>query len=180
MSLDRPLAPNPYDLLPPVPDFRVTSSDVVDGRPLDEAHVFDGWGMPGGNRSPQLTWAGFPPGTAGFAVTCFDPDAPTGSGWWHWLLLDLPADVTSLEQNAGAADAALPGQAFHVRNDYGMHCYGGAAPPQGDRPHRYFFAVHALSVATLGIDSSVSAAVAGFNLTMNTVARGYVVPVYAF
>src|SRR6266516_7973366 len=118
MSLDRSVPPQPYEHLPVVPSFSVTSTDVAEGAQLDNAHVFDGWGMTGGNKSPQLAWSGFPAETAGFAVTCFDPDAPTPSGFWHWLLVNLPASTTSLRTNAGAVGAALPGNAFHVRNDW--------------------------------------------------------------
>jgi Raf kinase inhibitor-like YbhB/YbcL family protein len=171
-------APIPYDFLPPVPSFAVTSEDVTDGAMMSGNQVFNGFGMSGENISPQLSWSGFPAETKGFAVTCYDPDAPTTSGFWHWLVIDLPAAVTSLATGAGASDAALPGGAFHVRNDYGTNDFGGAAPPQGDEPHRYIFAVHALDTDKLGIDGTVSAAVAGFNLRFHAIARGLLIPVY--
>ncbi|WP_381542507.1 YbhB/YbcL family Raf kinase inhibitor-like protein [Stackebrandtia endophytica] len=145
-----------------------------DGEMLADAHIFAG-----GNTSPQLSWSGFPPETRGFAVTCFDPDAPTASGWWHWVVLNLSADVTSLPAGAGNPDGSgLPAGAISLRNDMGQHGYGGAAPPEGDFPHRYLFAVHALDSEALGLDSSASCAVAGFNLTFHTIARAVVTPVF--
>ena len=164
MSLDRPVTPNPYELLPAVASFSVTSTDVTDGEPLSDAQVADG-----GNTSPQLSWSGAPEGTRSYVVTCFDPDAPTPSGFWHWVLVDLPADVTSLD--TGAASGPLPGSAFHVRNDGGEAGFMGAAPPEGDQPHRYFYVVHAVSEPTLGVDASATPAAVSFNLAFKTLGR---------
>ena len=173
MSLDRPVSPDPYDLLPAVPSFEVTSSDVTDGQPLQDDQV-----NAAGDTSPQLSWSGAPEGTKSFTVTCFDPDAPTPSGFWHWVLVDLPADVTSLDTGAGAEGADLPGQAFMVKNDGGQHGFMGAAPPEGDQVHRYFFVVHAVTEESLGVDENASPAVVSFNLAFKTAGRAIVTGTY--
>ncbi|WP_327089053.1 YbhB/YbcL family Raf kinase inhibitor-like protein [Nonomuraea sp. NBC_01738] len=169
-----PRPPIPYDFLPQVPALTVESDDLRDGERVPEAQVFDDWGMKGGNLSPHLRWSGAPEGTRSYAVTCYDPDAPTGGGFWHWLLFDLPADLTELPAGAGAPDTKL---GVHARNDFSTKAYGGAAPPPG-HPHRYLFAVHALGVDSLGVDSDTPANVVGFNITANTLARGFITCVY--
>jgi Raf kinase inhibitor-like YbhB/YbcL family protein len=165
-NLDRPVKPDPYELLPKVPGFTVTSADVTDGQPLKDDQVAEH-----GNTSPQLSWTDAPAGTKSFTVTCFDPDAPTPSGFWHWAVVDLPADVTSLDAGAGAEGATLPGSAFMLRNDGGSHAFMGAAPPPGDQVHRYYFVVHAVTEDPLGIDAGASPAVMSFNLAFKTAGR---------
>lgn len=175
MDLQRPVAPSPYDLLPRVDAFTVVSDDVVDGAQLSQEFVLNG-----GNQSPHLAWSGFPEATKSFAVTCFDPDAPSASGWWHWLVVDIPVSVTELARGAGAADGgALPAGAFHAETDFGSGGYGGSAPPPGDRPHRYLFAVHAVDSESLGVGPDARAAVVGLQLTFHTLARAVIAPVYS-
>ncbi|WP_329106021.1 YbhB/YbcL family Raf kinase inhibitor-like protein [Micromonospora sp. NBC_01699] len=175
MNLERAIAPDPYDLLPPVPAFTLTSDDVRDGEQLDDEFVHSSLG--GGDLSPQLAWSGFPDATRSFVITCYDPDAPTTSGFWHWVLVNVPVSVTQLPRGAGKA-GSVEGGAFAVRNDYGTQEYGGAAPPAGDRPHRYLFAVHALDVDKLDLTPDNSPAVVGFNLTFHTLARAVIRPTY--
>jgi Raf kinase inhibitor-like YbhB/YbcL family protein len=172
MSVERVVAPDPYDVLPAVPAFELTSEDISDGSPLDELFVHTNIG--GGNLSPHLAWSGFPAETRGFVVTCFDPDAPTGSGFWHWAVVNLPRAVTELERGADP----LPGDAFCVRNDYGDAAYAGAAPPPGDPPHRYVFAVHAIDVDALDVPLDATPAYVGFNLAFHTLARATLRPTF--
>jgi Raf kinase inhibitor-like YbhB/YbcL family protein len=176
MSLERPTAPDPYELLPATGTFTVTSGDVTDGQQLPTSAVHESAG--GENVSPALSWSGAPEGTRSYVVTCFDPDAPVPGGFWHWIAVNIPASATELPSGAGADDANLPGNAFHVRNDFSAWGYGGAAPPQGDGPHRYYFVVHAVDVERLDVDEDASAAVVSFNLAFHTLARAIITPIY--
>ncbi|MEU5976605.1 YbhB/YbcL family Raf kinase inhibitor-like protein [Streptomyces sp. NPDC047315] len=167
-------APLPHDFHPEVPSFTVVSDDVAPGAVLKADQVYAE-----GNVSPHLRWEGFPAGAKSFAVTCFDPDAPTGSGFWHWVLFDIPASVTELPAGAGSGSLeGLPAGAVHVRNDYGSKDFGGAAPPAGDGPHRYVFTVYAVDSEKLGPDADVSPAVVGFNLRFHTLGRAQLVGEY--
>ncbi|SNS11763.1 phospholipid-binding protein, PBP family [Geodermatophilus pulveris] len=170
---ERPTPPSPYDFLPRVPDFQVTSTDVTDGAPLQTPQVSGVMGAGGEDRSPQLSWSGFPEGTRSFAVTVYDPDAPTHSGFWHWAVANVPVSVTELP--GGASDGALPEGAVQLRNDAGFAGYVGAAPPAGHGPHRYFVTVHAVDVDRLEVTPDTTPAVLGFTLFSHTLARAVLV-----
>ena len=168
---------NPYDFLPELPGFTLTSADITDSQPLKMAQVSGIMGAGGQDVSPQLSWSGFPEETQSFAVTVFDPDAPTASGFWHWAVANLPATVTELP--AGVGDGSLlPGDALTLCNDAGMRRFVGAAPPAGHGYHRYFVAVHAVSVEKLDLAEDASPAFLGFNLFMKSIARAVIYGTY--
>jgi Raf kinase inhibitor-like YbhB/YbcL family protein len=176
---DRPTPPDPYDFLPRLPSFPLTSSDVSDGRALALPQVSGLMGAGGEDRSPQLSWSSFPEGTKSFAVTVFDPDAPTASGFWHWAVANIPASVTELPAGAGAeGGGSLPDGAVQLRNDGGFPGYVGAAPPSGHGPHRYFVVVHAVDTDALDVTADTTPAVLGFNLFFHTLARATLVATY--
>lgn len=164
---------NPYDFLPKLPTFTLTSDDIEDGQPLKKAQVSGIMGAGGEDASPQLSWSGFPEETRSFAVTVYDPDAPTGSGFWHWAVANLPATCTELATGVGDG-SELPGEAVTLVNDAGMRRYVGAAPPPGHGTHRYFVAVHAVKVEKLELSEDASPAYLGFNLFMNAIARAVI------
>ncbi|MFD4422439.1 YbhB/YbcL family Raf kinase inhibitor-like protein [Agromyces sp. NPDC058484] len=168
---------DPYALLQqlkPMGTFSLTSDDVRHGHELARPQ----WGAAAGGRdaSPQLRWSGFPPGTVSFAVTCFDPDAPSASGWWHWLVANIPATVTSLDTDAGAARGAkLPAGALTLPNDDRERRYAGPTPPRGTGVHRYFFVVTALNVPSVAVPPDAAPAVLGMRLHFHGIARGILI-----
>lgn len=164
---------NPYEFLPKLPSFTLTSTDITDGQPLNNAQVSGIMGAGGEDVSPQLSWSGFPEETRSFAVTVYDPDAPTGSGFWHWAVANLPATVTELPSGVGDG-SVLPGEALTLVNDAGLRRFIGAAPPAGHGYHRYFVAVHAVKVEKLELSEDASPAYLGFNLFMNSIARAVI------
>jgi len=149
--------------------LELKSPDIANQKTLGTAQVYQGFGCTGGNLSPALSWSGVPTGTKSFAITAYDPDAPTGSGWWHWMAYDLPADLRGLPSGAGTA-GGLPGGAKQGRNDYGSNDFGGACPPPGDKPHRYVFTVFALKVDKLEVPADASTALIGYMLRANKLA----------
>jgi Raf kinase inhibitor-like YbhB/YbcL family protein len=141
--------------------FVLESPAFVTGDVLPQAQVYNGMGQTGANLSPALVWKGAPEGTRSFVVTVYDPDAPTGSGWWHWVVVNIPPQVTALPEGAGSGKGGLPEGALQIRTDFGVPGYGGAAPPPG-RVHRYVFTVYALDVPKLDITADASPALVGF------------------
>jgi len=152
--------------------FQLTSPEIKAGSMIPKSFEFNGFGCSGENKSPALKWSGAPKGTKSFAVTVYDPDAPSGSGWWHWMVINIPADVTELKPDAGAVGGAnLPKGAIHARIDYGVAGWGGVCPPQGDKPHRYIFTVHALKVDKLDVPADATAALTGFMINGNSLGK---------
>lgn len=153
-------------------NFSLHSRDISSDKPLTQQQVFNGFGCNGGNISPQLSWENAPKGTKSFAVTVYDPDAPTGSGWWHWTVVNLPATTQQLPSNAGnQQQPILPAGAVQGRNDYGYAGFGGACPPPGSKPHRYQFTVWALKSDKLPLDNQSSGAMVGYMLNNAALAK---------
>jgi Raf kinase inhibitor-like YbhB/YbcL family protein len=152
--------------------FTLSSPDIKPGAMLANTYVFNAFGCSGENKSPALKWSGAPKDTKSFALTLYDPDAPTGSGWWHWVVYNIPADATELAAGAGTASSTtLPKGATQGRTDFGTAAFGGACPPQGDKPHRYIFTVYALKTDKLDAPADASAALIGFMIHANQLAK---------
>ena len=158
--------------------FTLKSADVKPGAMLTDQQVFNGFGCSGANVSPELSWENAPAGTKSFAVTVYDPDAPTGSGWWHWVVYDIPATAKELPQGAGSGKAALPEGAKQGRTDFGAPGFGGACPPPG-KPHRYVFTVYALKVPGLDVPADASPAMIGFMTKANALGSATFTAKYA-
>ena len=170
MAHKRP--PLPHDHLPDAPPLTVTSDDVGHEGTFPDACLANIMGMTGDNLSPHLRWEGAPPETQSYAVTCFDPDAPTGSGFWHWVVYNIPASTTTLPAGAGDPKGhALPSGATQGNTDMAQPGYLGPCPPQGDKPHRYIFTVYALKTAKLELPANATAAMVGFNVHGNQLAK---------
>jgi len=158
--------------------FRVTAPDLESKGRITAAHVFNSFGCSGQNISPALNWSNPPAGTKSFAVTAYDPDAPTGSGWWHWVMYNIPASATGLAAGAGNGRGA-PSGSQQGNTDFGTKGYGGPCPPAGDKPHHYHFKVFALKVDKLDVPGNATAAMVGFNLNANKLATATVTGLYA-
>ena len=142
--------------------FQLSSPEIKAGGLIDKRFEFNGFGCSGENKSPALEWRNAPAGTKSFAITVYDPDAPTGSGWWHWVVYDIPASASGLTLGAGSGGSALPAGAKQGRTDFGTPGYGGAAPPPGHGPHRYLFTLYALNTEKLDVAPDATAAMIGF------------------
>jgi Raf kinase inhibitor-like YbhB/YbcL family protein len=169
---------DPYAALPSLPTFTLTSADLADGAALGLDQVSAMGGAGGKDISPQLGWSGFPAETKSFAVTVFDPDAPTVSGFWHWVTANIPATTTSLDAGAGSTAGTMPAGTVTLRNDAGLAQYTGAFPPAGHGYHRYFIVVHAVGVERLEVDETASPAYLGFNLFLNAIGRATLLGTY--
>lgn len=162
--------------------LKLISNSFKDGDYLAQDHILSenyGFGCAGGNKSPHLSWSGAPDGTKSFALSCFDPDAPTGSGFWHWVMVNIPANVSELALDAGnAAAGLLPPGALQTRTDFGVPGYGGPCPPEGDHPHRYLFTLFAVGIEQLPVEADTMPAVVGFMLNFNTMEKATLMGLY--
>lgn len=159
--------------------FILSSPTIAPDAMLADEQVYNGFGCSGKNRSPALKWTAGPAETKSYAITVYDPDAPTGSGWWHWVVYNIPANVTELVPGAGdVGGQRLPVGALHGRTDFGTYDFGGACPPQGDKPHRYIFTVYALKVDKLDVPADASAALIGFMINGNSLGKASFTAMY--
>lgn len=162
----------------PAAALTLTSSDIAEGKTIDDKYVYNGMGCTGKNASPELKWDGAPADTKSFAVTVYDPDAPTGSGWWHWIIYDLGGFSTGVPTGMGSGAVGIPEHAKQAMNDFGTANYGGPCPPVGNKAHRYVFTVYALKVEKLDVPANASAAMIGFALNANALAKAEITATY--
>ncbi len=166
--------------MPDAPAFRLTSPDLQAGQPMAMRHAYNDWGCGGGNVSPALHWQGAPADTRSFALMVHDPDAPTGSGWWHWVVWNIPAATTALPAGAGKPAAGLmPAGAMQGNTDYGAPGYGGPCPPPGSKPHHYHFRLYALKDEKLDLPANATAALVGFNVRASALAVAELIATFA-
>lgn len=158
--------------------FQLSSTTVAAGASLGNEQVYNGFGCSGKNVSPALHWSGAPTGTKGFALTVYDPDAPTGSGWWHWVVYDIPANATDLAEGAGNTGGKLPAGAQQGKTDFGTPGYGGPCPPTGDKPHHYIFTLYALKTDKLGVSADSTAALIGYMINANKLGKASFTALY--
>lgn len=157
----------------------LTSQDIAQGKHMNQAQEFNGFGCTGGDLSPHLKWNNVPEGTKSFAITAYDPDAPTGSGWWHWQIINIPKDVTEISSGAGSTKEDLaPKGSMQIKSDYGSRGFGGACPPPGHGVHRYRFTLHALSVEKIELPEDASGALAGYMINANTIEASTIEALY--
>lgn len=160
--------------------FQFQSFSFKEGGTISNSQVFKGFGCSGENKSPQLIWKNAPLETKSFAITAYDPDAPTGSGWWHWSVVNIPANYSQLPVNFGAQNKPeLQGGILQIKNDYGTYAFGGPCPPQGDKAHRYIFTIYALKVHKLELPKDPSPALVGFTINQNMIAKTQTIGKYS-
>lgn len=159
-------------------EMRLTSDDIAEGRLMDRDQVYAGFGCDGENLSPSLSWSGAPEATRSYVVMAYDPDAPTGSGWWHWAAVNIPAGVTSLPEGVGTDGVPGPSGMVEARNDFSQNAFGGACPPEGSAPHRYVFTVYAMPQEALPLDETASGALVGFHVQNAAIDRASITAKY--
>jgi len=159
-------------------NFSITSKDMLEGETLSNDQVFNNFGCSGKNNSPEVSWTNAPENTKSFALNLYDPDAPTGSGWWHWTLFNIPKSTTHIKTNASQNSKNLPSGSTQGRTDYGASLFGGACPPSGDKPHRYILTVFALDVDKIELDSNASGALVGYYLNKHSIAKASITSMY--
>lgn len=162
--------------MPARAEMVLASTDIQDGQMLPMAQVFNSFGCTGENKSPQLSWTGVPENAKSLALTVYDPDAPTGSGWWHWVAFNIPVSVSALD--TAASKSAMPEGSIESMTDFGSTGFGGACPPEGDKPHRYIFTLHALDVEKLDLDDKASGAMVGYYLNNHSIEKASITATY--